>query len=237
MEENIILKGDNIKITCENKIFKIDFKFAAYSLINSLLKTRIIQGGSTDDTYKRIIFKANSVKSLEVFKKENMIIQGKNNMLISDVSNMVRSLSEQLKYLISIEYRTIIGYNPSDIIVINDEKFAFIGSELVANIDTDKGYTISSPFSTSDFFVSPEQLKIKEIPSKIHYKTAYFSLGLLLIYMLLGDDDFYNDYLKHNNSEKIIESLNNHPVKNTRIYWLLSRCLVEEAKNRSIILL
>jgi hypothetical protein len=55
--------------------------------------------------------------------------------------------------------------------------------------------------------------------------------------MLLGDDDFYNDYLKHNNSEKIIESLNNHPVKNTRIYWLLSRCLVEEPKNRSIIML
>jgi serine/threonine protein kinase len=130
-----------------------------------------------------------------------------------------------------------MGYNPSDIIVINDEKFAFIGSELVANIDTEKVYTISSPFSTSDFFVSPELLKIKEIPSKIHYKTAYFSLGLLLIYMLLGDDDFYNDYLKHNNSEKIMESLNNHPVKNTRIYWLLSRCLVEEAKNRSIILL
>jgi serine/threonine protein kinase len=237
MDERIILEGDNIKITSENSIFKIEFKYGGYSLINSLIKTRIIQGGSTDDTYKRIIFKANSVKSLEVFKKENMIIQGKNNMLISDVSNMVRSLSEQLKYLISIEYRTIMGYNPSDIIVINDEKFAFIGSELVANIDTEKVYTISSPFSTSDFFVSPELLKIKEIPSKIHYKTAYFSLGLLLIYMLLGDDDFYNDYLKHNNSEKIMESLNNHPVKNTRIYWLLSRCLVEEAKNRSIILL
>ena len=237
MDEKIILEGENIKITSENSIFKIEFKYGAYSLINSLIKTRIIQGGSTDDTYKRIIFKAKSVKSLEDFKKDSMKIEGKKNMLISDVSNMVRSLSEQLKYLISIDYRTIIGYNPSDIIVINEEKFAFIGSELVANIDTDKMYTISSPFSTSDFFVSPELLKIKEIPSKIHYKTAYFSLGLLLIYMLLGDDDFYNDYLKHNNSEKIMESLNNHPVKNTRIYWLLSRCLVEEAKNRSIILL
>jgi serine/threonine protein kinase len=237
MDERIILEGDNIKITSENSIFKIEFKYGGYSLINSLIKTRIIQGGSTDDTYKRIIFKAKSVKSLEDFKKDSMKIEGKKNMLISDVSNMVRSLSEQLKYLISIDYRTIIGYNPSDIIVINEEKFAFIGSELVANIDTDKMYTISSPFSTSDFFVSPELLKIKEIPSKIHYKTAYFSLGLLLIYMLLGEYDFYNDYLKHNNSEKIIESLNNHPVKNTRIYWLLSRCLVEEAKNRSIILL
>ena len=145
-----------------------------------------------------------------------MIIQGKNNMLISDVSNMVRSLSDQLKYLISIEYRTIIGYNPSDIIVINDEKFAFIGSELVANIDTDKGYTISSPFSTSDFFVSPELLKIKELPSYVHFKTAYFSLALLIIYMLLGDREFYTEYLNHKHSENILSFLNNHPVKHSK---------------------
>lgn len=240
MDEKIILEGENVKITSENGIFKIEFKYAAYPLINSLIKTRLIQGGSTDETYKRIIFKARSVKTLEEFKNDKMISQGRKNLLVSDVANMVRSLSAQLNYLVSNQSHTIIGYNPSDIIVINEEKFAFIGSELVANIDTDEGYemaTISCPFSTNDFFVSPELLEIKEIPSKIHYKTAYFSLGLLLIYVLLADDDFYKDYLKHKHSGKILESLNSHSVKNTRIYWLLSRCLVEEAKNRSIILI
>lgn len=240
MDEKIILERDNIKITRENSIFKIEFKYVAYSLINSLIKTRIIQGGSTDETYKRIIFKATSVKTLEEFKNDNMISQGKKNCLISDVAKMLKSLTTQLNYLISNQYQTILGYNPEDIIVINDERFIFIGSELVANIDIEEHYemaTISYPFSTSDFFVSPELLKIKEIPSKIHYKTAYFSLGILLIYMLLSDDEFYQDYLKHKNSEKILESLNIHPVKNTRIYWLLSRCLVEEPKNRSIILI
>jgi len=240
MDEKTILESENIKITSENSIFKIEFKYAAYPLINSLIKTRLIQGGSTDESYKRIIFKAATVKTLDEFKNDKMIIQGRKNLLVSDVANMVRSLSVQLNYLISSQYHTILGYNPTDIIVINDETFVFIGSELVANIDTDEGCemaTISYPFSTSDFFVSPELLKVKEIPSKIHYKTAYFSLGLLLIYGLLADDDFYKDYLKHNHSEKILESLNSHPVKNTRIYWLLSRCLVEEAKNRSIILI
>ena len=237
--ENKIFEGDNVIIESENSIFKIKFKYSVYSLINSLIKTRIIQGGSTDETYKTIIFKANSVKSLEDYKKSKMISHGKKNMLVSELANMVRTLSLQLNYLILIESRTIIGYNPSDIIVINDEKFAFIGSELVANIDIEDNEmaTISCPFLTSDFFVSPELLKIRELPTKIHYRTAYFSLGILLIYMLLADDDFYNDYLKHKHSEKIIESLNSHPVKNTRIYWLLSRCLVEEPKNRSIILI
>jgi len=239
MDEKIILEGESIKITSENSIFKIEFKYAAYSLINSVIKTRIIQGGSTDETYKSIIFKAKSVKSLEDFKKEKMISQGRNNLLVSDVANMIRSLSIQLNYLIEMEFHTIIGYNPEDIIVINDEKFAFLGSELVANIDVEDNEmaTISCPFSTSDFFVSPELLKIKEIPSKIHYKISYFSLGILLIYVLLADDEFYRDYLKHKHSEKMLESLNSHPVKNTRIYWLLSRCLVEEPKNRSIILI
>ena len=239
MDERTILEGENVKISSKNSIFKIEFKLSAYSLINSLIKTRIIQGGSTDETYKTIIFKAYSVKTLEEYKNDKMKIQGKNNLSISDLSNVIYSLSIQLNYLLTIESHTIIGYNPSDIIVINEKKFAYIGSELVANIDVEDNLmaTISCPFSTSDFFVSPELLKIKEIPSKIHYKTAYFSLGILLIYMLLGDDDFYLDYLKHKHSEKLLESLNSHPIKNTRIYWLLSRCLVEEPKNRSIILI
>ena len=72
MDEIFIIKTDNVKITNENSVFKIEFNFAAYSLINSLIKTRIIQGGSTDDTYKNIIFKAKSVKSLVQYQNEMM---------------------------------------------------------------------------------------------------------------------------------------------------------------------
>jgi hypothetical protein len=239
MDEDIILENENIKITSENSIFKIEFKYGGYTLINSLIKTRIIQGGSTDETYKVIIFNAKSVKSLEQLINERKISQGIKKLLVSDIAKMIRCLSVQLNYLIECESHTIIGYNIKDIIVINDEKFAFLSSELVANIDSEgtEMATITCPFSANEFFFSPEILKITEIPSKVHYKIAYFSLGILLVYMLLGDDEFYKDYLKQKHSEKIIESLNSHPVKDTRIYWLLSRCLVEEAKNRSIILI
>ena len=162
--------------------------------------------------------------------------QGKKNILISDISKMIRTLSLQLNYLIEFESTTIIGYNINDIIVINDDKFMFLGREFMSSIDYEE-CTICSPFSTKDFFVSPELLNIKEIPSKIHYKTAYFSFGLLLIYVLSYDEDFYINYLNHKQTDNIIEFLNNHPVKHTKIYWLLSRCLVEEPKNRSIILI
>lgn len=240
MNESIILEKENLKISKDDdSIFKIEFKSSEYSLINSLIKTRIIQGGSTDERYKTITFNANTVKTLEDFRNEKNISQGKKNLSVPDVAKMIHTLSIQLNYLIEYENRTIIGYNEEDIIVINDKNFVFLSSELVANIDSEgtEMAIISCPFSSNEFFFSPEMLKITEIPSKIHYKTAYFSLGVLLVYMLLEDDDFYKDYLNHKRSEKILECLNNHPIKNTRIYWLLSRCLVEESKNRSIILI
>jgi hypothetical protein len=231
-----IIKNEQLILTNDNGIYNIYFKSAAYSLINSLIKTRIIQGGSTNATYKQLTFKASSVKTLEEYQKDNLVSYGKKAILIPNLANMIRHLTTQLQYLIERESSTIIGYNTSDIIVINDEKFAFLGSEFIANIDDDMA-TISCPFSTNDFFISPELFTIKEIPSTIHFKTAYFSLGMLFIYMLLGEDEFYIDYIKHKQPKKIIDLLHNHPIKNTRLYWLLSRCLVEDPKDRCIILL
>jgi hypothetical protein len=239
MTEKIILENENIKIVSDNLIFKIQFNFTAYSLINSLLKSRIIIGGSTDETYKTILFKANSVKTLDEYKISILKSQGKKSLSIPDLANMIHNLTSQLDYLINKESCTIMGYNPTDIIVINDEKFAFIGNELISNINVEDNETtiISYPFTVTDFFVSPELLNIKEIPSKVHYKTAYFSLGILLIYVLLDDDEFYVDYVKQKKASNIIDALNSHSIKDTRIYWLLSRCLIEEPIKRSIILL
>jgi serine/threonine protein kinase len=148
---------------------------------------------------------------------------------------MISSLSAQLSHLIIYESKTIIGYAPENIIVINDKTFAFLGSELVAEIDPigKEMATISCPFNVTDFFASPEMLKIKELPAYVHYKTSYFSLGCLILDALL-EEDFYKEYLKEIDCNKIYEYLNQLHFKNTKLYWLLSRCLVEEPKNRSI---
>ena len=97
---------------------------------------------------------------------------------------------------------------------------------------------ISYPFSKEDFYVSPELLNLNELPSYVHYKTGYFSLGCLILYALLTDNDFYNKYLKEESNEINIETiLNLHPIKNTKLYWLLSRCLIKDPKQRSILLI
>ena len=234
-----VIKSENYKIyKLENSIYKISFRYTAYSLVNSLVRSRLIMGSSTDENYKTITFKAESVKTFRQYMHDYDVRTGKKALLVSDAEKMIRSLVNQLSYLLEKDSSTIIGYTPEELIVINDEKFAFLGSELVANFDEVTKYAIISyPFSSKDFFFSPEIIRIKEIPDYIHYKTSYFSLACLIIYAVLGDNEFYTEYLRHKQTEKIIEYLDNHPIKQTKIYWLLSRCLVEEPNNRSIILI
>jgi serine/threonine protein kinase len=189
-------------------------------------------GSSTDEMYRTITFKAETVKTLKQYI-------GKTRLSIPEVAKIMRSLVQQLSYLIHKESSTIIGYNLDDILVINDETVAFLGSEFVANIDVETNMAmISCPFSSNDGFFSPEMLHIKEIPSFVHYKTSYFSLACVIIYLLLGcDDEFYKEYIKKSQSKIIIEYLQHHPIKESKLYWLLIRCLVEEPKNRSILFL
>lgn len=241
---NKIILNDNVKIKKENNIYQLEFKTSNYQLVNSLLKTRIIQGGSTDETYKRIYFKADQVKTLKQYKHDKKMITGKHVLSVSDIAKLIRCLVTQLNYLIEIENHVVIGYNPEEVIVINDTTFAYIGTELIEKIDEDtQCVMISCPYSTKDFYFSLELLAIKEIPSYIHFKTSYFSLGLLIIYALLEEEEFYTDYINnehiatHEKTSEILNVLNNHPIKNSKLYWFLSRCLVEEAKDRSIILL
>jgi hypothetical protein len=236
---NIIILKENYKVTCiEKSLYKIEFNKQSNKIINSLLNTKIILGGFTEDDYKVIKFKAKSVKTLKEYQNDSKKINGKEIIIVSNIAKIIKSLVIQLNYLIKYEFSTIIGYNIEDIIVINDEKFAFLGNELIANIDIKTNMImITYPYEKNEFFISPELKNIKELPSYINYKTSYYSLAIMLIYLLLGDNEFYNDYLYNNNSENILNNLKNNSIKDTRIYWFLSRCLIEDVENRCLLLI
>ena len=239
---------DDVKIRVDDLtgIFRIEFAHPSPSLIRSLVKTKLIQGATSTSDYKTIQFKATSVKSFAQFQSDLKAATGASNLPISIAAHMTGCLTQQLKYLISTESRTIIGYAAANVIVINDKKFAYLGSEFVSEIkpidpdqdnNLDNRTQICYPFSPTDFFVSPELLKITELPSYVHYKTAYFSMACLIIYALLNNTDFYTEYLQHRQSDKIIAALHPHPINETKLYWLLSRCLLEDPERRTILLI
>jgi len=245
-----IYVNDSLKIfqdKNDKKMYKIELDYINPSLLRSLVKTRLIQGGTITDDYKSLRFKALSVKCFAKYKEDHNVERGSSKLSINVVSQMLETLATQLKYLITTEHKTIIGYIPSNIIVINDTNFAYLGSDLIADINPkDNLAIISCPFNVKDFYISPEMLRIKVLPSYIHYKTSYFSLGFLILNALISEDNFYVEYLKEylkydlkekNEdviNDKIKEYLNQLHFKDTKLYWLLSRCLVEDPEKRSI---
>ena len=239
MDKAKIYENESLKIIQDknNKtMYKIIFnhKDGNPYLIRSLIKSRLIQGGTVTDDYTMLQFKAQNVMSFQKFiEKQNM----QRVLSINLAAKMVADLTRQLEYLISKENHIIIGYSPENIIIIDEDKFAFLGSDLIVEIDTEgkEFVTISATFNVTDFFASPEILKINVLPYSVHYKTSYFSLGCLLLYALTGNDDFYKEYVIDGNCTKIKEYLNKLPFKNTKLYWLLSRCLVEEPQERHIL--
>jgi len=225
--ESILYNDDyNIKYNTNKLIYQIEFSLSSPILINSIIKTKLILGATRDEEYKIINFKAYSVKSLRQFLKEN------NYQKTNSTALLINSLTKQLDYLITKENNTILGYSLENTIVINENKFIFIGPDLLKDINDKEEILVCKPFTKNDFFLSPELEKINSLPTYIHYKTAYFSLAYIALTILIG----INDYQKENYASLLL-LLDNHSCKYTKLYWLLSRCLIEEPKQRSILLI
>lgn len=236
---NIIINNSNFKIgqdEKDNKSFTIFFDSYNEALIKSISKTKIILGATTTEKYKTLSFKASNVESFLDFQKdlerENKIIKLPYNLILKMTHNLVI----QINYLITHFSKTFLGFSPKNLIVIDKTKFIYLCDEFLLDINNDKNLLISFPFTHDDFFLSPELIHIKEIPSFVNYKVSYFSLGCLLLHGLLGEYNLIDwneeDKIRQNNLKRLLNALF---FKNTKFYWLLERSLVEEPNNRCLL--
>ena len=191
------------------------------SLIKSITKTKIILGPTITNNYTAIRFNANNIQTLKEYSKVGQVSY-------NTFMKLIYYLSIQLKYLIETCNKTFIGYSPEDIIVINNERFIYMHVNQLHNIHNEY-IDITYPFSPGEFYMSPEHLSIKEIPSTIHYKACYYSLACLIIY---GYSNKQYDLKDLNNINNKLELL---PIKDTKLYYLLKRCITEDIKNRCIL--
>ena len=149
--------------------------------------------------------------------------------LLSDPMQLIFSLKRQQEFLEKHGY-SFYALNVEDIIVINDSIFVCINSNLIKAFKEGtcllsfyKPYDRPKHIGTSLTFFSPE-LDKKVLPAIVSYKTAYYSLGALIIYCLFGSD------IKNKNIDEILL-----PIKYSKLYWFLKRCLDENPKNRYLI--
>lgn len=243
---NTIYLSELFKIMEDTKthIFIIEFAYSSQILINSLIKTKIIKGSSTSSDYKTLKFKASSVKTFREVQENYKKKKGTTKFQINDILKMSKSLISQLNYLIQKENRIILGYSTEDIFIINENQYVYMNSHYFSEI-YDNQAIVSYPITDKNIFGSPELLKIRVVPSYIHYKSCYYSFGCLLLYAL-SDNDYVNNYVNNYVNDDFNYKIYNNQIeiskiyqsiKNTKIYWLIKKCLHEEPENRCILLI
>lgn len=204
-----------------NTFFTIQFEENSESLINSLMKTKLILVTDISNEYKTFSFRASSVKSLKRFlsKRENITYE--------NALKIILCLSNQFHYLITKEKLCFYKFIIENIIVIDDEKFVYLSNEDLFELSKTNKIRFTQPFNY-DGFISPELLEIKSIPAELNYKSIYYSLGALVVYFLF-EKNINNDENKNILNEIL------KPIEGTKLFGLLNRCLFEEVNKRAII--
>ncbi len=212
------------KIIKNKTIFTIEFLTYNKSILKSIQNQLI--GSTISNNYKSITFNALNVKTYNEYKNEN-------NINYNIILQMIFSLSKQLDYLINNESKIFLIYNSKNIIVV-DDKFIYLSNNHLIDLNENKTIHIKSPFCKEEEFISPELKNITYIPYIINYKTIYYSLGCLVIYTLTNIN--INNIKKEKEEEKEKEiDLILTCIKDTKLFYLIKRCINKDLKKRTIL--
>lgn len=156
---------------------------------------------------------------------------------------LVHDLGRQMQALLSVG-RGIACFSPDDVLVIThrdsdafahsddgalsdaqqDPQFLFLNDRLVFEVDdSDGALLIDRALHAADAFLPPEL--VDQAKDKVHFKTAYYSAAQLVIHFLLNVDVSPETDLN--------QSL--QPIKGTKLYWFLLRCLNRAPSERKYI--
>jgi len=193
----------------ENDIYKIVLSESNNELCLSFIETGLIEGATIIQNNLAVRFQAKSVKLLET---------NKNNISVNSILKLVYSLSLQSKYLCYEHELCFFSYNPAYILVIDDNSYIYLGINDIWS-KYGENICINCPLKKNIYF-SPEWQEITQIPSYVHYKSSYYSLALMCLYLLDSKREI----------EKTLLSL-----EDTKLYWFLKRSLERNAKDRILL--
>ncbi len=120
--------------------------------------------------------------------------------------------------------RGITHFSIEDILVIDKNWFLITNLNNITDITDKQTIKITKPLS-NESFLAPEIKSIKVLPSEVDISCAYYSLAMLCVKIYgfkISQDSEYAD----------LEIINNTPL-----YYLLKRCLENNPKDRSFLLI
>lgn len=217
-----------------NTIFKLELKVKCPVLLKSIINSKILSASTMDTDYKSLKIIARNITSFSDYKISLKKQNGVERMRYQEVLLLLYYLGNQTKYLFEKEEHCFVKIDIDNILVIDDNKFIYVSVDDLHGLDG-TSLIISKPFSINKHsFISPELREIKEIPSRIHYKTFLYSLGCLSIFCLSNEYDFMN--IEDDEKEKRMSELL-RPIEDTKLYWAIKRTLVQDVKNRCLIII
>lgn len=227
------------------------YNFSSEPLIQScpLPKSMISHKGKANNS---LTVKADMIEPLSIFLKRH-----KKHLEYQVVEKLVESVGRQLQQLERVNMG-IASFNIDDITVFhtaaantpdtnitahdtihfaitNDDKIHEINEDHQLVIDTpySKEYTITPSTTTKNKgFHSPEFKEFiskKTVPYPLHFKSGYYSFGLLCIYCYVSRTLLMSD-IKSTNIDDTLA-----PIINTKIYWFLKQVLQENPTSRRYI--
>jgi hypothetical protein len=194
---------------------KGEFIIPLYQTIKKMLKSVHYESETSS-----IFFSAESVVPLKKYLLE---------LSYNNCIKMIDDLTKQMMYLKKMNYG-FYGFDIDDIIVI-DNTFIFCSTQYLLPLKEDNIF-FYSPIK-QPYFSNPELIELTTLPSYVNYKCVFYSLGLLVVFCLL------KTYLLVGNEIKSTDEIENSivPLKNTKIYWFIKRCLEEKIEKRVILLI
>ena len=217
------------------------YNFSSEPLIKScpLPKSMISHKGKSGSS---LTVTAEKIEPLSSFLKRH-----KKHLEYEVIESFIESIGRQLQFL-ERENMGIASFNIDDITVFhadttpppttvhlaitNDDKIHEINEDhhLVITAPYPKEYTTTATTTTKNKgFHSPEFKEFiskKTVPYEIHFKSGYYSFGLLCMYCYVSRATTANE-------KDLTDML--APIINTKIYWFLKQVLQENPTSRRYI--
>jgi hypothetical protein len=168
-----------------------------------------------------IIFTAENIKPLSSLLKEGKLT---NQMAVK----MTHDLSKQIAYLEGI-FLAFYSYDLDDILVINNDIFIIASIKHLLKIEPDNCIYFYNPIG-KPYFTNPEVIQLTKLPSKIDYRSSYYSLGALILFCLTNIYIFAEIVEKEEDLDHILE-----PIYYTKLFWFIRRCFKEKSEERILL--
>jgi len=215
-------------------------------------------------THKSLTIEATKIEPLSSFLKNTT--NTKKHIEYNDAERLIEMIGRQLHHLEVEQNKGISMFHLDDITVFHSSSsssinhptlayFAITNEDNIYDIDDDNLMEMTIPplplssshsnshshISKNIAFYSPEYKEFmskKTIPYQLHFKSSYYSLGLLCAYCYVNRDmsriaDIDHTISSSDNSKEFETQF--APIINTKIYWFLKHVLCENPSERRYI--